>query len=75
MPISIDDLKIIVARGGGAILDAKKISSNDLKVLAGRACNSEAVITIKNPQCISVNDLKVIASRAEGRVIFDFFDV
>lgn len=71
----MDDLKDMVSRGSGLVLDAKVISVEDLKVIASRASGSKAQVFIKNPNVISSEDLKAIASRADGSVVFDFYDI
>jgi len=75
MNVSINDLKAIASRGGGMVLDAAKISAEDLKVIVLRASGTKAQIFLKNANVISPDDLKAIASRAEGCVVFDFYDV
>ncbi len=74
MSLSVSDMGVVAGRGGGMILDAKKISSSDLQVIAGRAGGSGAHIIIKNPSAISAEDIKIIAGRSKGNVIFDFYD-
>ena len=73
--MNISDLKIIAKNGGGMIIDAKKISPADLKVIALNASGTQANIIIKNPHVIHSADLKLIARTSNGCVIFDFFDI
>lgn|GEM_PF-1546421 len=74
MSVSVADLKKIADNGGAMILDAKKISSNDLKAIASNANIGQAKVTLKNPSALSSDDLKTIASNSKGSVIFDFYD-
>lgn len=75
MSISVTDLKIIANNGGGMILDARKFSPTDLKIIAINASDTQAQILLKNPHALDPTDLKIIASNAKGCVIFDFYDV
>lgn len=72
MPLSINDLKVIVSNGGGVVIDARKLSPSDLKILASRASSTGAKIFLKSPERLDPSDLKVIASNSRGSVIFDF---
>ncbi|MDA3886345.1 MAG: hypothetical protein PF638_12190 [Candidatus Delongbacteria bacterium] len=74
MSVTISDLKLIARNGGGMILDAKKIQSSDLKLIVRNASETQAQITLKNPQVLSVSDIKLISSNAKGCVVFDFYD-
>ncbi|MBE9397627.1 hypothetical protein IOQ59_10180 [Pontibacterium sp. N1Y112] len=74
MSVSISDLKVIASKGGGMVLDARTISPSDLKVIASKASDTQAQITLKNPNALSSSDLKVIASKANGCVVFDFYN-
>jgi hypothetical protein len=75
MGLSVSDLKTIASKGGGMIIDAKLFSASDLKTIASKASNSQAQITLKNPNVLSSSDLKTIASKANGCVVFDFYDI
>ena len=66
MPLSINDLKVIVSNGGGVVIDARKLSPSDLKILASRASSAGAKILLKSPERLDPNDLKVIASNSQG---------
>jgi len=73
--MTVSDLKIIVSKGGGLILDSQKYPVSELKIIASKASQSRAKVILKNPHTISVSDLKIIASKSDGCVIFDFFDI
>lgn len=75
MSVTVSDLKIIASKGGGMVLDAKKITVSDLKIIASKASGTQAQITLKNPHAITASDLKIIASKANGCVVFDFYDI
>jgi hypothetical protein len=72
MSISVNDLKTIAGNGGGMILDARKVSSSDLKIIASNASHTSARIILKNPHILSSGDLMEIASNGMGCVVFDF---
>lgn len=74
MSLTISDLKIIASNGGGMILDARKIPPADLKLIVKNASETQAQITLKNPQALSTSDLKLISSNAKGCVVFDFYE-
>jgi len=71
MNISISDLKIIAANGGGMILDAATISANDLKIIASNASRGGGYITLRKVHYLSAEDLKIIASNGKGHIILD----
>jgi hypothetical protein len=69
---SVQDLKDMVSRGGGMILDSSQVPITDLKDIASRASSSRALITIRKAGRLSTPDLKDLASRGSANIIFDF---
>jgi pyruvate/2-oxoglutarate/acetoin dehydrogenase E1 component len=54
------------------ILDARKISSTDLKIIAASAAQTQARIIVKHPSVLNSTDMKAIAANGMGCVVFDF---
>ncbi|EPC4015864.1 hypothetical protein ACRZOS_000167 [Enterobacter kobei] len=70
--LTVLDLQTLASFGGGMIIDAKRISANDLKTIVSFGNAQNISITIKNASIIPINELKTIASFSKGSVIFDF---
>ena len=71
MMLMTNSLIEIAAVGGGMIIDAKKIMTNDLIRLAVAASNGSGKIILKNLDGKMSNDLIKIAAAGKGNVIFD----
>jgi hypothetical protein len=71
MIITIEQLKQIVAAGGGLVLDAAVMTFGQLKDISTLAHTSDAKITIKNLSTLTAEQLKELAEIAPGLVVFD----
>ena len=65
------DLKRLAATGCGMVLDGSKLSSLDLKAIAGSA---KGTIIIKHVGELSTMDMKAIAAAGNGHIVFDLCD-
>lgn len=72
MSFTVLDLKNILPSCGGMILDAKRYTTLDLKIIASSASDKQATIILKNLDGKTTLDLKNIASSGKGCVVFDF---
>jgi hypothetical protein len=71
MIITNEQLKHIVAAGGGLVVDASTMTFGQLRDLVAAAPSSKATITIKNFAAMTAGQLNEIASLAPGLVVFD----
>ena len=68
---SAQDIKEIVSYGGGVKVDAKNISVQDLKEIAGFAKSGGALVFIANANELGAQNMKEIGSFGGGQVIFE----
>lgn len=68
----VNDLIKIANAGGGMILDARPIMTDNLVKIAISASNTSSKIILKNVNNKTTNDLIRIAVAGQGNVIFDF---
>lgn len=68
----VDDLIKIANAGGGMILDAGPMMTDNLVKIAIAASNTSSKIILKNVNNKMTNDLIKIAIAGQGNVIFDF---
>jgi hypothetical protein len=71
MIITTDQLKQIVAIGGGLILDASEMTFNQLKDILSAANGSKAQITLKNLSGLTAMQLQELSSLAPSLIAFD----
>jgi hypothetical protein len=71
MIITNEQLKQIVAAGGGLVVDASTITFAQLRELTATAPPNKATITIKNFASLTAGQLHELASLAPGLVVFD----
>ncbi len=72
MERSIDDLVKILLAGGGLVLDAGKMSTDDLLKLADASVESDESVTLRNVSDKSTEELANIATQGEGNIVFEF---
>jgi hypothetical protein len=70
IPLSYDQIRILLANGTGLTVDAKKYSADQLSVLAANAASGGAQLTIQGTGILSVDNLRVIGANGKGRVVF-----
>lgn len=70
MIITTEQLKEIVAAGGGLTIDASAFTFNQMKEICG-ANVKNAKITIKNLSGLTHNQLKELAAQTPGVLAFD----
>ena len=71
MIITTDQLKQIVATGGGLVLDVSKLTFNQLKDILSVANGSKAQITLKNLSGLTAMQLQELSSLAPSLIAFD----
>jgi hypothetical protein len=67
--MTFDEIRQVVANGGGLTVDATKYTADQLRALAAFAATSGAQLTISGGP-LSFDDMRAIASHGNGRVIF-----
>lgn len=68
---SLADLNVIVARGGGLIMDGSTRALLDLVTIANMAAKSGARVTFTGMGARSTADLSAIAELGQGAVVFE----
>jgi hypothetical protein len=71
MIITTDQLKQIVATGGGLVLDVSEMTFNQLKDILSAANSSKAQITLKNLSGLTAMQLQELSSLAPSLIAFD----
>jgi len=71
MIITVEQLTQIVAAGGGLVLDASKMTLNQIKEIIPAAKANKARITLKNVSDMTAGQLMEIAGLAPGLVTFN----
>lgn len=66
---TVDELRAILAAGGGLILDARQHMPEDLRRLAGAAA---AALVLTGAASLAADDRRRIAAAGGNHVIFDF---
>jgi uncharacterized membrane protein len=67
--MTFDELRTVVANGGGLTVDGSKYNAEQLRTLAAYAATSGAQLTISGGR-LSFDDMRAIATHGNGRVIF-----
>jgi hypothetical protein len=70
MVLDFDNLRLLVANGGGVTVDASKYTVQQLTLLAAHAAASGAQLTVEGFSGLSSDDLRTIAANGKGKVIF-----
>lgn len=71
MIIPTNQLKDIIAAGGGLTLDGSDMTFVEMRTLAAAAAGAKVRITIKNVSGFTQEQLKQVAALAPGLVTFD----
>ena len=69
--MTFQQMQVIVAAGGGLILDATSLNVQIMQLLAQAAAGSGAKLTFKNVGHLNAQQLHIIAQAGSGNVIFD----
>jgi hypothetical protein len=69
--ITFQQMQLIVAAGGGLILDATTLTSQIMQMLASAAGTSGASLTFFQVGHLSAQELQLIAQAGKGHVVFD----
>ncbi len=67
--MTFDELRAVVANGGGLTVDGAKYTAEQLRTLASYAATSGAQLTISGGK-FSFDDMRAIATHGNGRVVF-----
>jgi hypothetical protein len=71
MILTTEQLKQIVAAGGGLIIDASALTFGQIKDISSAAGSSRATVTLKNLSNLTAAQLKELAALAPGLIVFD----
>jgi hypothetical protein len=71
MIFTIDQLKQIVAAGGGLVIDAATLTFNQIRDITASANTGKARITIKNLSGLTTLQLIELSALAPGLIVFD----
>src|SRR5713101_4327333 len=68
-PCGNNEVRTVVANGGGLTVDGAKYTAEQLRTLAAYAATSGAQLTISGGK-FSFDDMRAIATHGNGRVVF-----
>ncbi len=71
MIVTNEQLKTIVAAGGGLVLDASAFTLNQLREIVAAAPPNKASLTLKNLSGLTSDQLLELATLAPGLIVFD----
>lgn len=71
MILTIDQIRTIVAAGGGVTINGSAFTLNQLKQVAAAAGPANVLVTIKNVGNLTPQNMKNIAALAPGKIVFD----
>jgi uncharacterized membrane protein len=67
--MTFDEIRTVVANGGGLTVDGSKYNAEQLRTLAAYAATGGAQLTISGGK-LSFDDMRAIATHGNGRVVF-----
>jgi uncharacterized membrane protein len=67
--MTFDEIRMVVASGGGLTVDATRYTPDQLRTLAAYAATSGAQLTIAGGK-LSFEDMRAVATHGNGRVVF-----
>jgi pyruvoyl-dependent arginine decarboxylase (PvlArgDC) len=72
MILTMTHMKAIFAAGGGLVVDASKMTPNQLhEMVAALPANHVARLTLKNTSSIIPQHLATLSALAPGQIVFD----